>query len=372
MKRRKSKSIIISGAGLAGLTAAINLAQAGYKVRVYEKKRFVGQHSRETVQMLPNWFFKEDVIEELERCNLKINWLNKIEQIEIYLGKGKIIFYSQRIPIGYTVLRGGENSLERDLMQQAEEKGVSIIVGKESSVRPDVVATGSSKVLTIGYGQVYRGKFEPNETKVFFSSSHSSSVGYTYLFPHNQELATFKISKRVDENVDLKKNLKKLRQKYLSKELKEENFLYEFGTERSFSIPKTAVSKGSFLVGEAAGFQDELFRFGMRYAIISGYLAAKAIVENLDYDRLWKRRFKKEFEKTARARKVFCDFRQEGFNLLPKNLKIYIEIEKFKRIWLSSWFNTALYFYPFYHPFLFNRFFLPPLLKMVLRSSVLH
>jgi flavin-dependent dehydrogenase len=44
-------------------------------------------------------------------------------------------------------------------------------------------------------------------------------------------------------------------------------------------------------VGEAAGFQDALWGFGIRYALLSGHLAARALLSGADYDRLWKRRF---------------------------------------------------------------------------------
>jgi len=367
----ESKPVKILGAGLSGLTCALNLAKAGYKVDVYERCPLVGGHYKQNPQMLPNWFSKEDVIEELEKCNIKINWINKIEQIEIYLKDQKVVFYGKKSPIGYTVLRGGEDSFEADLAKQAVSQGVRIITNFEKDIKVDVVATGVSKILTVGYGQVYQGKFDPATLKVLFNPDYSPTVGYCYFFPHSREVATVKTSKTLkDEGVDVKKNLEEFKKQYLGEKIRRENFLYDFGTKRSFSIPKTAVSKRSFLVGEAAGFQDELFRFGMRYAIISGYLAAKAIIENLNYDQLWKRRFKKEFEKTVRARKAFCDLKKENFNLLPKNLEIYIETGKFKKIWLSSWFNTALYFYSFYRPLLFNRFFLPSLLKIFLQFGI--
>jgi heterodisulfide reductase subunit A-like polyferredoxin len=66
------KAIKIAGAGVAGLTAAINLAKTGYEVEVHEKFPNVGGHYKENPQLLPNWFTKEDVIEELERCGTKL------------------------------------------------------------------------------------------------------------------------------------------------------------------------------------------------------------------------------------------------------------------------------------------------------------
>ena len=43
------------------------------------------------------------------------------------------------------------------------------------------------------------------------------------------------------------------------------------------------------VVGEAAGFQDFLWGFGIRHALFSGHLAARAIAEGLDYGALVER-----------------------------------------------------------------------------------
>lgn len=62
-------------------------------------------------------------------------------------------------------------------------------------------------------------------------------------------------------------------------------------------IPKTAIKGGHLLVGEAAGFQDVAFGFGIRYVILSGYLASKSIIEKINYDKLWKEMFLDELKK---------------------------------------------------------------------------
>ena len=44
-----------------------------------------------------------------------------------------------------------------------------------------------------------------------------------------------------------------------------------------------------YFIGEAAGFQDCLAGFGMIYAFKSGFLVARSIIEDLDYESLLKR-----------------------------------------------------------------------------------
>src|SRR5271157_6004302 len=46
-----SKSVIVIGGGLAGLSAAIALAESGYRVRLFEKRPFLG--GRATSYVLP-------------------------------------------------------------------------------------------------------------------------------------------------------------------------------------------------------------------------------------------------------------------------------------------------------------------------------
>jgi len=357
----KKKKIKIAGAGVAGLTSAINLAKADFKVEVYESCQKVGKEQAENPQMLPNWLSQGDVIEELEGCNIKINWREQIREIEIFLGSGrKILISGKKIPVGYTILRGGDSSLEKSLAQEAENLGVKIITNfevKENDLDFDILATGSSQVLTLGYGQVFRGRsgFEADKTKVIFDQKLTPSLGYGYFYPWSQNSAVVKISKRFDEKISLKESLEKLKKEYLTEDLKGKDFLQEFFTKRSFQVPKSAKINNSLLVGERAGFQDQLFRFGIRYAVFSGYFAAKSIIENLDYDKLWKEHFLNEFQKIAKLKRIFQDLKRKNFAVFPEKLEI--PIEKIKKVWLSRKIAFLLNFYPLGPNLIFNIFF---------------
>ncbi len=54
----KNRTIKIAGAGISGLTAAIVLARAGYRVKVYERMNEVGKRFNGDFQGLMNWGFK--------------------------------------------------------------------------------------------------------------------------------------------------------------------------------------------------------------------------------------------------------------------------------------------------------------------------
>jgi flavin-dependent dehydrogenase len=55
----------------------------------------------------------------------------------------------------------------------------------------------------------------------------------------------------------------------------------------NFHLKLRATHGHARYVGEAAGFQDYLFGLGIRYALTSGYLAARSILEERDFDQLW-------------------------------------------------------------------------------------
>jgi flavin-dependent dehydrogenase len=59
----------------------------------------------------------------------------------------------------------------------------------------------------------------------------------------------------------------------------------------NFFLRQSSQLGSSLFAGEAGGFQDYMFGLGIRYALISGHLAARSLVESVDYDRLWSERF---------------------------------------------------------------------------------
>ena len=78
MKRKKGKKdIVIAGAGISGLTAAINLAKNGYKVTVHEATNHCGGRFMGDSQFLENWTTEEDVLKILRKMNIKVNFFHR-------------------------------------------------------------------------------------------------------------------------------------------------------------------------------------------------------------------------------------------------------------------------------------------------------
>ena len=72
MKFMDESSII--GAGPAGLSAAINLAKAGYEVNVFEKNKSVGGRFNGDFQGLENWSENIDPLKKLKYMGIDDNF----------------------------------------------------------------------------------------------------------------------------------------------------------------------------------------------------------------------------------------------------------------------------------------------------------
>jgi len=223
------KEVKIAGAGPAGLSAAINLVKAGYKVTVYERNSDVGFKSNGDFQGLENWTKDSDVLQDFKKMNINPTFKHTpMKKFEMYDYKSRKYLLKSKKPVCYIISRGNaKGTLDYSLKQQALKAGVKIIFKKElPESRADIVATGAARHIAVGEG------------------------------------IKFKIINREP-----------------------------IGCGINFEISESAIKNKRLYVGEAAGFQDYLFGFGIKYAVTSGYLAAKSIIDKKNYDALWKDEF---------------------------------------------------------------------------------
>ncbi|HDH06173.1 MAG TPA: hypothetical protein ENH01_10790 [Nitrospirae bacterium] len=92
----------------------------------------------------------------------------------------------------------------------------------------------------------------------------------------------------------------------------------KFGGFGNFFLRDTQIHEDKLYIGEAAGFQDGLWGFGMKYAILSGSLAAKSMINGSDYNMLWKRDLKPMIETSFVNRYLFEKVGHAGYRYLAK------------------------------------------------------
>ncbi|MGM0440125.1 MAG: NAD(P)/FAD-dependent oxidoreductase [Chlamydiota bacterium] len=277
---KTASTIKILGAGISGLTAAINLAEEGFRVEVYEQYPEVGQRFHGDLQGLENWSSHEDVVDSLAGMNITMNFsCDPFESMVLTDGKRqqKIIFDR---PAFYLVKRGVmTGSLDQGLKQQALDKGVKINMKKTIlSSEVDIIATGPRKGENVA---VDKGIIFPSDLPdgaYALVDDPAAFKGYGYLLVNKGYGCLCAVT--FDKFTHIKKSYQQTLQAFESLLDSAFDSSQDVGGWGSFSVNPEYSRGQALLVGEAAGLQDLLWGFGMRFAFRSGYLAARSIIES--------------------------------------------------------------------------------------------
>jgi flavin-dependent dehydrogenase len=312
--------INIVGAGPAGLTAAITLARHGYAVRVYEMAPDVGHRLSGDFQGLENWSSAQDVALVLGELGIEQNFLfAPYYGGTIYTPLTQFSEITSERPIFYLVKRGPEpGTLDAGLKEQSLASGVEILFNRradmESLEGKTIVATGPRGFNAVASGITFETDMKDHAALVFHDTM--APKGYAYLLVNNGQgtMATVLYREHRQANGCFLKTAQFFRD-HLGVTIRNEK---RFGSYGNFFIGDTQVLHNRFYVGEAAGFQDCLWGFGMRYAILSGYLAARSILDGSDYDALWKERLRGMLETSLINRYLFERWGHRGYWYLAK------------------------------------------------------
>jgi flavin-dependent dehydrogenase len=324
----KDSTIKIIGAGPAGLSAAINLAKKEYRVIVYEKNPDVGMRFHNDFQGLENWSTDEDVMNLLQSMSIDIEFFNKPFYSGFLYGPSTNAEIKSRKPFFYLVKRGSDqDSLDSSLKKQALELGVHIIFNSALNEQAgDIIATGPKNPKIFAAGITFRTNLKEDIAITILDDSVAPK-GYAYLLVSDMRatLATVIFEKVRDYNQCLENTIKRLKE-IINFDI---NSVKKFIGVGSAFIPDSATKEKRLYVGEAAGFQDFLFGFGMRYAVKSGYLAAKSIIENKDYDTLWKENFDNQLQTSLSNRMIYASFGNSVYDYLIRKTKESRDPRKF-------------------------------------------
>lgn len=286
------RSLSIVGAGPAGLGAAITAARAGVRTTVYERRREVGGRFHGDFEGLENWTTHGDVLDELAAAGIEPTFDHTpfTEQV-CYGPDGREHVFRSREPFYYLVRRGPEpGTLDHALEQQALAAGVELRFGEARDRLPEggIVAQGPRGAQAIAVGYV----FHTDRSDGAFAAlgERLAPGGYAYLLIQGGRgtvascmFAGFHEERRwLDNTVEFF-------ERRVGLEMREAR---RFGGAGNFMLPRSAARGALLLVGESAGFQDPLWGFGIRSALLSGHLAARSFLdgEPESYDRFWRAR----------------------------------------------------------------------------------
>ena len=289
--RSWGRPVRILGGGLAGLCAAINLAQAGVPVTVLERRQEVGGRFRGDFQAIRNWVSHRDNMTVLRQMNLKTDFpYHPVKRLFVTNGTDVTPFSFHR-PIHCLVERGpGSASLDQALKRQAIEVGVDLQLGQtcpESQV--DIVATGpgSGQIFAIARGLV----FETSMQDCVWGLVHdrAAPAGYAYLVVwRGRGCLVTVLFKHFTRAKDAFHRTRDIFEHLVELDMKNPR---PMGGVGSFMPQARFEQAGVWRIGEAAGLQDYAWGFGMDLALASGHLAAHCLLEGRDYARAARRLF---------------------------------------------------------------------------------
>lgn len=269
--------VTVLGAGPAGAAAALVLARAGREVRLLERSRTPGHRFHGDFQGLENWSRPGDVLEELKRLGIAINFdCHPFHQVSCFGPDGHRLEVSSSQPLFYLVRRGDRDGcLDLGLVDQLENSGVTVEYGKTLKQLPEggLVCIGPHRANAVATG--FQFACDLDDMALCAVSDSLAPAGYAYLLVQGGQ-ATLACcmfrdfhneSRYLERAVDFFERHGRLRLD-LSGATK-------FGGLGNFTS-RIVGRRGRLLyAGEAAGLQDPLFGFGMRLAFSSGAQAAR-------------------------------------------------------------------------------------------------
>lgn len=336
---RVKETISIAGAGISGLTTAIYLAKNGFPVRVYEKGKDVASRFKEEFQGFENWSTDEDVLMLLERIGIPPHFYVKpFSEVDVIddLERKRTIRSNHR-PGVYIVKRGREpDSLDQYLKRSALDLGVEIQFGRspeDNEVR--IMATGPQSAQSVAYGMRADVKHPDRIAVLLDDKIAPKCYGYLVIVDGKMILVSTLMTQFHRAKTCFASTLARVKRMYAldPRDVRPLTGYFDFFLRGSYVVG------GQMAVGECAGLQDYLFGFGMRYAFISGYLAARSIIEGLDYDQLIMEEMATSLKSSVINRYVFEKLGNWGYR------RLIHQLDKSNDILLSmrKWYGWSTY-----------------------------
>jgi flavin-dependent dehydrogenase len=341
-----SKHVTISGAGPAGLSAALAVVRAGGAARVFERRSEVGSRFHGDFQGLENWSTRRDVLEELGEMGIEPTFEHvPFRECVFFDPDGKEHVCRSDKPLWYLVRRGSEaGTLDSALKDQALAAGVEIETGTGLDHLPDggIAAHGPRRIDAIAVGYLF--ETERADAAYGAVSNDLAAAGYSYLLiaKGRATLATCIFDDFHNDKLYLERTVEFFANKV---------GVTPTGARRFGGFGNMAASpvlqRGNILfAGEAAGLQDALFGFGMRYAMVSGHLAGQALHDGdpSRYQRACEARLLPFIRAAAVNRSIYSRLGSRGYGVFLRGLCGASDPRAWmRRHYSPSWVSRVLY-----------------------------
>ena len=281
-------TVRIAGAGLSGLSTAIGLACRGQRVKVFEKNAESGMARHADWDAIENWTTEQDLLALLNQWGIPPTFEYRAPlSFEVYGAKGECQTVTLRQPLFYLVSRGPQaGSVEQALKAQALDLGVRIY--PNHACRPDEVdvwaAGARSASFFLGAGLTFRTSHPDIVIVLVDTFLAPKAYAYLVIVDGFGTLSTVLTRNFNQARTYLDRCMQACR-RYKSFDM--DNIKMSSGFGGLVNAVWKPITR-PLVVGEAGGFQDFLWGFGIRHALHTGHLAARALDEGIDFEQLVK------------------------------------------------------------------------------------
>ncbi len=295
-----AEPIRIAGAGLAGMTAALVLARAGRAVEVFDPKKELLPSSGPHSEGIRN-YRTLDALAELRSVGFDLAPFATVRRTVRASPRARTALLG---PAHYLFARGREpDTVDQTLFRLATEAGARFRYGVPLALgEADIVASGPPKDETqiLGAGYTFSAAGSPLRTDVACAlfDNAVAPAGYLAITPGLRYHSIYSVSwSEFDYGRLLEDVHKAFEIPWVKEILGTSAFVGKIhGRAHVVRDPIASAERGgSLYVGEAGGFQDAVAGFGFRYAALTGGLAARSLLEGVDYRELLRATFGTEF-----------------------------------------------------------------------------
>ncbi len=335
-----SRELHIVGGGPAGLAAALTAAKSGTHAIVHERKADVGTRFHGDFQGLENWTTDGNVLDDLADRGIQRNFeAVPIHKQVIFDPGGREYTVHSDEPFYYLVRRGRQpGTLDYGLKEQAIASGVELWFNDRVDLDSGnkVQATGPRRVFAIVVGYLFETDAEDG-TYVALAQRLAPN-GYSSLLINGGRgtLASCMFSDFQNHQVHLERTLEFFRSK-VSFDMKEPR---RYGGYGDITQP-LSLNGDRVVVGEAAGYQDALWGFGIHIALMSGCLAASSLVSKANHRdyQIWTKRLDGAFKTSVVNRFGYEKLADLGYRILSHRLGN----TESPRAWLRRYYAPSLW-----------------------------
>jgi flavin-dependent dehydrogenase len=298
-----------------------------------------------------------------------INLLQNIPEIESCCCMKKIVLHSPNVTVmlngklGFFYEVGGTNGIDVKARNNVEkvlpihystkiedkielQNEFEVIVAADgyrstTSMKSGLFASKTPKRIGVGVGFAIRGEFDPELIEVWLNN-YFSFHGYSYVIPFSKHEASL-VSTSIGRTINHASYIERLRELAHLRKWELQGEWVDFERWYDFSY---YARDNLYVVGSAGSFTEAAFGFGLKWAVQSAKLCARAISEKINYNHLVREELLQDFALYERMRKFF-DTAEDGdldnFVQRFKNPLVKKFAESGKSVFKNKWLMRLLF-----------------------------